>query len=134
MGIPNPADREWPNSDQLGQPAADKLFDADAALRRLDGDVELFGTLIAIFQEDSAALLSELSTGFDTNNLPQMERAAHSLKGLACNFNAHRAMQVAASVEEMARTRATDGLSRGVRELGVQLEKLRHALAQWKAG
>ena len=111
----------------------EKLFDADAALERLEGDVELFRMLRTIFQEDSVALFEKLSSALIGGDLASVERAAHSLKGLAANFEALAAAEVALSIEEAARARQPGGLESRVKDLGVQLERLRHALAQWDA-
>jgi HPt (histidine-containing phosphotransfer) domain-containing protein len=113
--------------------AAKALFNADAALERLDGDQELFAMLITVFQQDSVLLFEQLSSGISSGNLSQVERAAHSLKGLAANFDAQEAAEVAYGIEAMARAGATSGLERRCHELHGQLEKLRNALAQWGA-
>jgi HPt (histidine-containing phosphotransfer) domain-containing protein len=112
---------------------AKALFDADAALERLDGDQELFAMLITVFQQDSVKLFEMLSSGIASGNLSQVERAAHSLKGLAANFDAKEATEVAYGIEAMARAGVTSGLERRCHELQAQLEKLRNALAQWGA-
>jgi len=118
---------------QLHTSPANKVFDADAALDRLDGDVELFAMLIAVFQQDSVELLNRLSTGLASSNFELVERSAHSLKGLAANFDAKDATQVACTIEELARARNAAPIARLASELTVQLDKLRQALAQWEA-
>jgi HPt (histidine-containing phosphotransfer) domain-containing protein len=118
---------------QLHTSPASKVFDADAALDRLDGDVELFEMLITVFQQDSVELLNRLSTGLASGNLELVERSAHSLKGLAANFDAKDATQVALTIEELARARNAAPIARLASELTVQLDKLRQALAQWEA-
>lgn len=121
------------NASPAHQPGNEKLFDADAALQRLEGDVELFRMLATIFQEDSVELFDKLSFALAANDLASIERAAHSLKGLAANFEATAATEVAFNIEEAARARQADGLEPRVKELGVQLERLRRALAKWDA-
>ena len=115
------------------QQVNEELFDADAALQRLEGDTELFRMLAKIFQEDSVELFGKLSSALAAGDLAVVERAAHSIKGLAANFEATAATEVASSIEEAARTRQPLGLEPRVKELGVQLERLREALAQWDA-
>ena len=121
------------NATQFDKRANEKLFDADAALQRLEGDAELFRMLGKIFQEDSVALFDQLSAALVTSDLATVELAAHSLKGLAANFEATAATEVAFSIEELARARQSNGLEPRVKELGVQLERLRQALAVWDA-
>jgi HPt (histidine-containing phosphotransfer) domain-containing protein len=121
------------NASQAHQRMNKKIFDADAALQRLEGDAELFRMLGKIFQEDSVELFGKLSSALAVGDLAVVERAAHSLKGLAANFEAIAATEVAFSIEEAARARQPLGLEPRVKELGVQLERLREALAQWDA-
>jgi HPt (histidine-containing phosphotransfer) domain-containing protein len=121
------------NASYTHQRANQKLFDADAALQRLEGDADLLRMLGKIFQEDSIELFGKLSSALAAGDLALVERTAHSLKGLAANFEATAATEVAFSIEEAARAREPLGLEPRVKELGVQLERLRDALAQWDA-
>jgi two-component system, sensor histidine kinase and response regulator len=113
---------------QLGCP-----FDAASALERLDGDVELFDTLIEVFRQDSIELFAQLSVSLAAGNLREAERAAHSLKGLAANFDARQATEAALRIEEAARSRVVAGIEPRVKELGRLLEELRTALDGWNA-
>src|SRR5688572_17168635 len=88
------------DASQAHQRVNDKLFDADAALQRLEGDAELFRMLGKIFQEDSVELFTKLSSALAAGDLPLVERSAHSLKGLAANFEATAATEVAFGIEE----------------------------------
>jgi HPt (histidine-containing phosphotransfer) domain-containing protein len=113
--------------------AGARLFDADAALTRLDGDEELLVMLVGVFQQDSADLYRQLLNGVDRGDLRVIERAAHSLKGLASNFDAHEAAQAALDVERLARTGQAASLAIPVRVLGERLNTLRGALTEWEA-
>lgn len=109
------------------------LFDAAGALERLDGDIELFRVLIDVFQEDSVQLFDQLLAGHASGDIAQVARAAHTLKGLAANFNAAPAIQVAAVIEEAAHAGDAERAALHSAELGRQLAQLRAALAQWLA-
>jgi two-component system, sensor histidine kinase and response regulator len=74
-------------------------FDAAAALERLDGDEELFAALIEVFQQDSVELEERLTTSLAAGNHREIERAAHSLKGLSANFDAKAATETASRIE-----------------------------------
>jgi HPt (histidine-containing phosphotransfer) domain-containing protein len=116
---------------QTQKHAQKALFDAEAALDRLDGDEELFAMLITVFQQDSVQLFDQLTSNLAKGSLREAERAAHSLKGLAANFDADKATEVAFAIEQLARAGISDGLDRRSQELNAQLEKLRTALAEW---
>ena len=64
------------------------IFDLEKTLRRLDGNQELYQDLIRFFLEDSPVLLDRLRQGYREQDAQLVERAAHTLKGLAANFGA----------------------------------------------
>lgn len=129
--MPEKAIDRWSPA-RSGEPSNEKLFDAAVALDRLDDDNELFSALIDIFQEDSVVLYTALRASLAGGELAEVERAAHSLKGLAANFEARGTTAVALRVEELARAGEVAGLEELVAELGVKLHELRGALADWK--
>ena len=123
----------------LNQPASSveevrpPCFDAAAALERLDGDRDLFTMLVEVFHQDSTELYERLSTSLAAGNLPEAERAAHSLKGLAANFDAKDAAEAALRIEEMTRQRTVTGIEPRLHALAARLQELRAALATWQA-
>ncbi len=109
--------------------ATPRLFDRKAALHRLDGDVELFEMLVSVFLQDSVQLLNELEEAAAGGNLKAVERAAHSLKGLAANFDAIKARDAAYVLEQAARGTANAGsLAPAIQDLQVHFSQLREAL------
>lgn len=109
------------------------VFDLDAALVRLDGDVELFGMLVALYQQDSVQLFQQLTEAAARQDLREVQRNAHSLKGLAANFDGLPAMKVAARIETAAREGDLEAASKDISELDAELERLRQALASFTA-
>lgn len=79
------------------------IIEIEGVLIRLNGDTELLRMLAEIFPEDSVALMAALREGASANDAPRAERAVHSLKSLAANFNASHAVEVAAEIERLAR-------------------------------
>lgn len=111
-----------------------EVFDPAAALTRLDGDEELLRMLVGVFQQDNRELFQQLLAAVESGDLRTAERAAHSLKGLAANFDAHAAAQAAQTVEQLAHTAQGGGLTAPVRLLRERLDDLCDALSQWEAG
>lgn len=72
------------------------------ALRRLGGDEELLQELVNFFMEDAPRLLQAIRDGLGTERAERVHRAAHSLRGLAANFDAEQAMTAAGAIEKMA--------------------------------
>ncbi len=83
-------------------PPVAKIFDPEATLRRLGGDVSLLRDMARFFVEDSAGLLAELKTGLAEGDAGRAARAAHSLKGLSANLSGRSCEQAAQAVETAA--------------------------------
>jgi two-component system, sensor histidine kinase and response regulator len=71
------------------------------ALKRLDGDKQLYANLLQLFMEDHAHALENLHALVDSGDLKQARELAHSLKGAAGNLGAP-GLQTAASALEQA--------------------------------
>jgi HPt (histidine-containing phosphotransfer) domain-containing protein len=71
-------------------------------LDRLGGDEELMHALIHVFLEDGPALVSRIRIGRDSGNAQAIHHAAHSLRGLASNFDANHVITPAFKLERMA--------------------------------
>jgi HPt (histidine-containing phosphotransfer) domain-containing protein len=79
------------------------VFDFEASLQRLAGDLELFHKLVEFFREDAPLLLGQAEAALAAGDAREVERCAHSLKGLAANFTASTVIAAAVAVEEPAR-------------------------------
>jgi len=86
----------------VGEQPAEIVFDYDRSLARLGGDPRLFSEIVVLFLEDSPKLLEAARTSMDQSNMAELERAAHSLKGLSVNFDAGELASAAAAVEQHA--------------------------------
>jgi HPt (histidine-containing phosphotransfer) domain-containing protein len=99
-----------------------------AALERLDGDDQLLLMLIAVFREDSGDLLGRLRAAVERRDAAEAERAAHSLKGLASNFDGAAAVEAALVIETASRRREWPAVTDGLPTLEREVAKLRQAL------
>jgi HPt (histidine-containing phosphotransfer) domain-containing protein len=110
------------------------VFDIDVALLRLGGSTELFEKLVHFYFEDRERLLQQLRHAAVHGDLAQVERAAHTLKSLAANFEALPAARAALRVEESAQTGKLDSAVEQLPELESQLRRLDEALAGYSSG
>jgi|GEM_PF-237046 len=78
-------------------------FDRRRALQRLGDDEQLLRELMRCFIQDAPTLLSQLDAALSEGQLDEVTRAAHSLKGLAANFDADDCRNAAAAVEQAGR-------------------------------
>lgn len=108
------------------------ILNRDAALRRLGGDAELFSDMAQFFFEDSPGLIAEIEDGIRDHNYPQATRAAHSLRGLAANFDAHAVIQSAQAIEQCSRPDEFDGLGKTLQELRSHVKQLNEALEPYR--
>ncbi|MFT5324156.1 MAG: two-component system sensor histidine kinase/response regulator [Planctomycetaceae bacterium] len=79
------------------------LIDRERALDRMGGDEELLAGLIECFIEDAPDLLRQLDEALKAEDAAEVARAAHSLKGLAANFEAIACRDSAVTIEQLGR-------------------------------
>lgn len=106
------------------------VFDYHASLARMGSDEGLLREMAALFLEDGPHRLQEACAGVNSHDAKRTAHAAHTLKGLAANFGALRAVSAAARLEDLARREiweemnpAAETLQQSVEEL---LRELRH--------
>jgi HPt (histidine-containing phosphotransfer) domain-containing protein len=114
-----------PNVDDHCDP---QVLDLQAAVDRIGGDRQLLRELAEIFLEDSAVLLDDLKTALAGGNREQVERCAHSLRGIAANLGGTRVEAAAAAIEETARSGSLDIARLAVDPLTVEFNRLTDAL------
>ncbi|MBW3597066.1 MAG: response regulator, partial [Planctomycetes bacterium] len=101
-------------------------MDLDAALERMDGNYELLADMAGFFLEDAPELLDRIRDGIAGYAPEEVQRAAHSLKGLAANFNAQRTIETAKEIEYAAEAGDLPAAASRLPEL----ERLVESLAQ----
>ena len=79
------------------------LINVQSAKARMDGDESLVIDLAQFFVEDAPKLVKEIEQALEAGHADVVERAAHSLKGLAANFDAETLATTAMIVEEHGR-------------------------------
>ncbi len=79
-------------------------LDIPAALERLDGDRGLFDEIARLFAHECPGLIGSIRNAQDTNDIPLLERLAHTLKGAASNVAAIKVAQAAQALEMEVRS------------------------------
>jgi HPt (histidine-containing phosphotransfer) domain-containing protein len=126
-------DKSAQSMHRSGLPAerADAVFDLEITLGRLGGNRELFAKLVHFYFDDAPQLLDQLRHAAVHGEVVQVERAAHTLKSLAANFEALSAARAALRVEEFAQARNLGSAIESIPELEKQLHRLDVALAAY---
>ena len=101
------------------------------ALQRLGGDEELFQELATYFLEDADELLNAVRTGFARGDAENVGRAAHSLRGLAANFEAEQVISIASSIEQMAFRGELQAVPSALVDLEAEVQSLRGLLQDY---
>ena len=119
----------------ITQDASDKqqsVIDMQAALKRTGDDVEILNDMVNYFFEDSSYLMQEALECAAKGDAEEMARAAHSLKGLCANFNAHSATEAARVVEDIGLSGDLNHVSEALATLQEELTILTETLQQWQ--
>jgi two-component system, sensor histidine kinase and response regulator len=95
---------------------------------RAEGD-NLLPELIGIFQTELTKALDELAHALETRDCAAAARISHTLKGTAGTFGATHMHEMAAKIDQAARTGQTDQASAMFAEFRSECERVRACLA-----
>lgn len=107
-------------------------FDYEHSLARLGGDPHLFNEIVVLFLEDSPQLLERARQGLHDRDMPSLERAAHSLKGLSVNFDADQLASAAHSLEQFAHDGDLERASESLADMERELARLQTELTDFR--
>ena len=112
--------------------SSDPVLDPNAALERVDGDRELLGEIIDLFQQDIDNLVQELEQAVQAKDPEAIMRTAHRLKGSVATFSAKPATEAALRLETMGRNGDIRDAAAAFRTLQGELARLQPALESLK--
>jgi PAS domain S-box-containing protein len=104
------------------------VLDKQSALVRLGGNEQLFASMARFFLDDSPGLLAQIQSGLQARNAELVTRAAHSLKGLAANFDARATSEAAQRIESLSRSGNLAKASRALPQLIEHVQRLQAEL------
>ncbi len=104
--------------------AAQRVIDLQSTLERFGYDGELFREMVQLFRVDVPFQMERLEFASANHQADQAMLAAHSLRGLAANFGARRAMQDAAEAELAANRQEWAALLIALREMRRSFEEV----------
>jgi HPt (histidine-containing phosphotransfer) domain-containing protein len=81
---------------------ADSLIDREGLMDRVDGDLELMGDLIDLFNSECPRLIGEMQTAAERGDLEAVRKSAHAFKGAVGNFSQSGAFIAAGRIEQLA--------------------------------
>lgn len=121
------------NPQSNGTPDGEFSIDRDSIMKRLGGDEELFRSFIEVFTEDSPAMVQQLRSAIAESNSRLIQRSAHSLRGLAANFNATGVVDLTSKLEQAGKDGDLSEASSLMTQLNEAMEQLRDTLAAYQS-
>ena len=82
----------------------DSIYDRADALSRLDGDEELFASVVQIFVSEHMSYCQALEAALAASNAAELRREAHSLKSMLATFSFASGVAQALALENLAAT------------------------------
>jgi two-component system, sensor histidine kinase and response regulator len=104
------------------------VFDREVACTRMGGDRQLLREVIAIFRAQTPALMTAMRRAAKDNDIGNLQRTAHTLKGSLGTLHAPRAYEAAARLEDFARREETAAIPAAVAAFESEMTKLQRAL------
>jgi CheY-like chemotaxis protein len=117
-----------PPSGAPSGPGTDDILDAPALLARVSGSRDTLRELLDLFEADYPGLLSQARDAALTGDRATLQRAAHSLKGMAATFSAPRALAATVHLEDICREGDAALVEAACREVEQEIECLQPAL------
>jgi HPt (histidine-containing phosphotransfer) domain-containing protein len=111
--------------------ASHRVFDAQAALERVQGDRELLQNMIGIFATQWRERLTEITRAAECHDSAVVEIVANNLKQSLGSFAACKASRIAQELEEFGRNRSFDALGNKCDGLRIEIEHLVSALMEF---
>jgi len=103
-------------------------LDLAVALERVEGDRELLEEIARLFADESLVLLGEIRRARASEDIRELQRLAHTLKGAALNVAALKVAEIALALETQARSgsmgNADDLIEHLVREVELVLPEI----------
>ncbi|MDK9723558.1 MAG: Hpt domain-containing protein [Sterolibacteriaceae bacterium MAG5] len=106
------------------------VFDRDAALRNLGGDVELLGEIARLFVADWPANRSAILDALDRTDAPGLRVSVHAVKGAVSNFGARQAVALALDLESACKAGDLSRANQQVENLFAEVDRLASNLAR----
>jgi two-component system, sensor histidine kinase and response regulator len=104
------------------------VMDVEEALERLGNDEDLLREIVKIYLEDVPGIVDKIHTSVSGGDSFSLQRAAHSLKGLAATLSAHEVVGIAMRLEHMGATKNLNEAAKSVTEVDQRVSELTQAV------
>ncbi len=117
-----------------GEGAGDALEGFEALIAEMEMDAAIVRDLASSFLERAPLYLDDIASGLAAGNLEQVDRAAHTMKGMCGNLRFRSLMELSDRLRSAARAGDTPSLEPTLLRLREALETVSRALRQRSMG
>jgi len=108
-----------------------EIVNIDDFRMRVRNDSELINKLFQLYLEDSKALFKEIRNAIQNNDPVELERSAHSLKGMSINLSAYKVSELASQLEDIGESGEVVGTESILGNLSESLNKTIYFIEQY---
>jgi response regulator RpfG family c-di-GMP phosphodiesterase len=99
-------------------------FDGAGVLGRVEGDLDLLGEIVTLFESESRRMVSEMKLALSAGDSGELQRIAHTLKGSASSLGGTGVARAASVLEVMGRDNLLTGSAMCIATLEQELNHL----------
>lgn len=100
------------------------VLDTQLGTQQVGGDLESYRELLTDFAQELPEKIRRMHNFCEAQNMEEVSRAAHNLKGVAANLGATQIFNLALRLEEQSISAYTEGLRETVKDLEIAAEVL----------
>lgn len=97
------------------------VLDKPAIMERLGGDQEIFQVMVDMYLQDVGIYSGQLAAALAAGDHRQLQREAHTVKGLLATFADDPGSAMAYALEQRLKRGESEGLAAGVADLQARL-------------
>ena len=109
-----------------------EIFNEDQLLKRLMNDVELENIIVAAFLDEMPKQITEMKQYLENQDIKNIYRLAHTIKGGASYLSANRLSQEAFQAEKMAENDNVDGVSALLPRIEIEFSRFQEVISKKK--
>ena len=104
--------------------SAQQVLDTQVGLQQVGGDSEIYRELLTDFVQELPVKIHRLNNFYEAQNMEEVSRAAHNLRGVAANLGALQIFYLAKKLEEQSTGSYTPSLRESIQDLRTAAESL----------
>jgi HPt (histidine-containing phosphotransfer) domain-containing protein len=111
----------------------DLVLNVARLVEAFENDTASIANLLTLARETEKRYLRELRAGIAGNDIAEVTKAAHSIKGSASNIGAAKVSAVAARIEDLTRVGNWDGVAGLADDLDAEFDELCGRISEYAA-